>query len=92
MLRVHPTTGKVRTVASGLISPTGVAVADNGDHNVTQLFLGVISKIRAGSSKVRTYVRVPLPAAVETTPTGLLATIDALPMKKPKGKVVTITP
>ena len=33
-----------------------------------------------------------LPAAVETTPTGLLATINALSGKKPKGKVVTITP
>ena len=35
---------------------------------------------------------MPLPAAVEVTPTGLLATINALPGKKPKGKVVTITP
>jgi hypothetical protein len=87
-----PVSGKVRKVAGGLVSPTGVAVAGNGDIYVAQLFRGVISKIRAGTSKVRTYVKVPLPAAVETTPTGLLATINALPGKKPKGKVVTITP
>lgn len=92
VLKVNPDTGRVKRVAGGLVSPTGVAVASNGDVYVSQLFRGVISKIRAGSSKVRTYLEVPLPAAVETTPTGLLATINALPGKKPKGKVVTITP
>jgi hypothetical protein len=92
VLKVKPTTGKVRQVAGGLVSPTGVAVAGNGDIYVAQLFRGVISRIKAGSSKVRTYLEVPLPAAVEATPTGLLATINALPGKKPKGKVVTITP
>jgi hypothetical protein len=92
VLKVNPVSGKVRKVAGGLVSPTGVAVAGNGDIYVAQLFRGVISKIRAGTSRVRTYVKVPLPAAVETTPTGLLATINALPGKKPNGKVVTITP
>ncbi|MBJ7358926.1 ScyD/ScyE family protein [Nocardioides sp.] len=92
VLKVNPATGRVSQVAGGLISPTGVAVAANGDVYVAQLFRGVISKIRAGSSKVRTYLEVPLPAAVETTPTGLLATVNALPGQKPKGKVVTITP
>jgi sugar lactone lactonase YvrE len=92
VLKVNPVSGRVRSVAGGLISPTGVAVAANGDVYVSQLFRGVISKIRAGRSKVRTYLEVPLPAAVETTPTGLLATVNALPGKKPQGKVVTITP
>ena len=92
VLTVDPVSGKVSTLASGLISPTGVAVTSTGDVYVAQLFRGVISKIRAGSDKVRTYAKVPLPAAVEVTPTGLLATINALPGQKPKGKVVTITP
>jgi hypothetical protein len=92
VLRVNPLTGKVSTVVSGLVSPTGVAVATNGDIYVAQLFRGVISKVTAGTSKAKTYVEVPLPAAVEVTPTGLLATIHALPGKKPKGQVVTITP
>jgi sugar lactone lactonase YvrE len=92
VLKVNPVSGKVRKVVGGLVSPTGVAVAGNGDIYVAQLFRGVISKIRAGTTRVRTYIKVPLPAAVETIPTGLLATIDALPGKKPKGKVVTITP
>jgi streptogramin lyase len=92
LLKIDPATGHVTTIADGLLSPTGVAVAGNGDIYVAQLFPGKISKIKAGSSKVRTYLRVPLPAAVEATPTGLLATVHALPGKKPKGQVITITP
>ena len=92
VLRINPTSGRVKTIAGGLLSPTGVAVAANGDIYVAQLFRGEISRIKAGKSRVKPYVRVPLPAAVEVTPTGLLATIHALPGKKPKGQVVTITP
>lgn len=92
VLKVKPTGGKARTVVRGLVSPTGLAVASNGDMYVAQLFMGVISKIKAGKSKVKPYIELPLPAAVEVTPTGLLATINALPGKKPKGQVVTITP
>ena len=92
VLKINPATGRVSQIAGGLVSPTGVAVAANGDVYVAQLFRSVISRIKAGSSKVRTFVEVPLPAAVEVTPTGLLATVNALPGKKPKGKVVTITP
>ncbi len=93
VLKIDPATGKVSTVVGGLLSPTGVAVASNGDIYVAQLFRGVISKIKAGKHKARTYLRVAFPAAVEATPTGLLATINALPMgPKPKGQVVTITP
>jgi len=93
VLKIDPATGKVTTLVDGLLSPTGVAVASNGDVYVAQLFRGVISKVKAGKHKAKTYVKVPFPAAVEATPTGLLATINALPMgPKPKGKVVTITP
>ena len=92
VLRIKATGGKPRTIVRGLVSPTGIAVASNGDMYVAQLFMGVISKIKAGKSKVKPYVELPLPAAVEVTPTGLLATINTLPGKKPKGKVVTITP
>jgi hypothetical protein len=92
VLKIDPATGRVTTLVDGLVSPTGVAVAGNGDVYVTQLFAGVISRIAAGSSKAKPFVEVPLPAAVEATATGLLATINALPGKKPKGEVVTITP
>jgi hypothetical protein len=49
--------------------------------------------VAAGSHEVKTYVKLPFPAAVEVTPTGLLASAHAVPMgPKPKGQVVTITP
>jgi hypothetical protein len=92
VIKVNLSTGRTKTVLRGLLSPTGLAIAANGDMFVAELFKGQISKIRAGKSKIRSYVELPLPAAVEVTPTGLLATINTLPGKKPKGKVVTITP
>ncbi|QIG44126.1 ScyD/ScyE family protein [Nocardioides anomalus] len=93
VLRVDPATGAVSEVVGGLLSPTGVAVAANGDVYVAQLFPGVISRIAAGSHQAKTYAKVPFPAAVEATPTALLATVNALPGKgKPRGQVVTITP
>ena len=52
-------------------------MASNGDLYVAQLFLGEISKVKAGKHKAKTYLKVALPAAVEATPTGLLATINA---------------
>ena len=52
---------------------------------MAQLFRGVISKIKAGKHKAKTYLKVALPAAVEVTPTGLLATINALPGHEAQG-------
>jgi DNA-binding beta-propeller fold protein YncE len=93
VLKIDPATGKVTTLVDGLLSPTGVAIAANGDVYVAQLFRGEISRIAAGSHKAKTYLKVPFPAAVEVTPTGLLATANALPMgPKPKGQVIAITP
>lgn len=93
VIRINPTTGKAKTVVNGLVSPTGLAVDSNGDMYVAQLFAGVIAKVAAGSSKAKPFAELPLPADVEVAPGGgLLATANALPGKKPKGQVVTITP
>jgi hypothetical protein len=92
VLRIDPATGRTSTFASGLVSPTGVAVSPTGDVYVAQLFAGVISRIAAGSGKVKTYAEVPLPGDVEISPTGLLATTNAVPGRRPKGEVVAITP
>ncbi len=92
VLKINPLTGAVTTLADGLLSPTGVAVTASGDVYVAQLFMGKISKVRS-NGKLKTFAEVPLPAALEATPTGLLATIKALPGgPKPKGQVVTLTP
>jgi hypothetical protein len=92
VLRLDPTTGAVTTVVQGLVSPTGLAVAPTGDLYVAQLFAGNIVKVAAGSGVATPYVALPMPADVEWTPTGLVATQKALPGKKPKGEIVTIAP
>ena len=91
VIRINPVTGKTRKVAGGLASPP----AWRSRPTVTSMsraVRGVIARIRAGTAKVRTYTGLPMPAAVETTPTGLLATLTALPGGNPRGKVVPITP
>ena len=90
--KVHPRTGQVRKVASGLISATGLAVAKNGDIFVAELFRGRISRIKAGKSTAKTFVEAPLPADVELSSKGMFATIMALPGEDepPAGELVHI--
>ena len=90
--RIDPATGTVTTLSKGYASLTGIAVSPAGDIYAADLFMGAILTIPAGRKNARTYVEAKFPGAVEWTPTGLLATIKALPGKKPKGQVVTITP
>jgi hypothetical protein len=87
--------GKLKTVADGLMTPVGIAVGRNGDLFVSQLFGGKISRIKHGSGKVSTYAKANQPAAVEWTSRGLYATVDALvgpseesPDTPPGGKLV----
>jgi hypothetical protein len=87
---VKPGSGKVKKVVGGLVSATGLAVAANGDLYVAELFRGRIARIKAGSTKVRTFLEVPLPSDVELGPDGLYAAIKSLPGKKPKGTLIRI--
>ncbi|GAA4713091.1 ScyD/ScyE family protein [Nocardioides conyzicola] len=88
--RVGLKSGKVKKVVGGLFAPVGVAVGRNGDLFVSQLFGGEISRIKHGTTKVRTYAEAGLPAAVEWTSRGLYATVDAVPPEEgaPNGKLV----
>lgn len=62
--RVHPRTGAVELVASGLAGATGVAVAPDGTVYVAELFGNRVSAVdRRG--RVRTVVELNEPAAVE---------------------------
>lgn len=91
VFKVNPKSGKVTTVAGGLVSPVGVAVADNGDVYVSQLFSGAIAKIKKGSDRVSTVRRLSMTGDVEVRGRTLFATTDVLPPegKKPNGKVVS---
>jgi len=89
--KVNPGNGKVKLVASGFLGTVNVAVADNGDVYVSQLFAGSIVRIPAGTDKVKPFAEVNMPAGVEWTENGLYATIDALKgTKSPKGKLAFI--
>jgi hypothetical protein len=89
--KVNPHNGKVKLVAGGFIGTVNVAVADNGDVYVAQLFGGQISRIPAGTDKVKKFAEVNMPAGLAWTADGLYATIDALKgTKSPKGKLAFI--
>jgi hypothetical protein len=92
---VNIKSGKTKQVVGGLFAPTGIAIAANDDMYVAQLFGGQISRIKHGSTKVKTYAKTPLPAAVEWTTDGLYATTNVLagpseedPDAPPGGKLV----
>jgi hypothetical protein len=89
--RINPATGRVVKVAGGLVSAVNVAVAEDGDVYVSQLFAGSIVRIPAGTNKKIPFAQVPMPAGLEYTTDGLYATIDALKGNKtPKGKLAFI--
>lgn len=87
LVKVKIKTGKVREVASGFAGATGVAVADNGDVYVAQLFGGQVSRIKAGGTKAKPYAEVMMPAAVEWADGDLLVSAQVL-SEKPKGVVL----
>lgn len=95
---VNPQNGNVEQLATGLVSATGVAVAPDGDVFVTELFAGKVTRIPSGGGDPSTFVRVPLPAAVELKGEHVYATVNALsglsgaPGDVPAGKVVRYTP
>ncbi|MBA2953976.1 ScyD/ScyE family protein [Nocardioides sp. CGMCC 1.13656] len=93
--KVNIKTGKTKQVVGGLFGPVGIAIAGNDDMYVSQLFGGKISRIKHGTTKVKTYAKANLPAAVEWTADGLYATVDVLvgpspdtPTAKPGGKLI----
>jgi hypothetical protein len=63
--RIDPATGEVETAVTGLLSPTGVAVADDGDLYVAELFGNRISRVTDGGSEPNTWRRANLPGDVE---------------------------
>jgi hypothetical protein len=87
LVKVKIKTGKVREVASGFAGATGLAVADNGDVYVAQLFGGQVSRIKAGSTKAKPYAEAMMPAAIEWADGDLFVSAQVL-SEKPKGVVL----
>lgn len=82
--------GKVSLLADGLQTPTGVAVAANGDVYVAQIFSGQVAKIKKGSKTAKTVRSFGMVGDVEVDGRDLLVTTDVLPPEDaaPNGKVV----
>jgi len=76
--RINPETGKVRKLAGGLLSATGVAVDDKGNVFVSELFRGRIAKIKAGSNEPSKFLDTLMPGDIESSGDDLYATVKVL--------------
>ena len=85
--RIDPATGDVETVATGLLSATGLAIGDAGELYVAQLFRNRIAVIPAGDSTPRHWRRASMPGDVEFQNGRVWATRKVL-SDPPKGQVV----
>ena len=93
--KVNPKSGKVKMVADGFVSTVDVAVANNGDVYVAELFTGAVKLIKAGKDKAKPFMQFAMPGAVEWTKEALYVIDNALPQgseKDPKfrGKLLRI--
>lgn len=98
IFKVSPRTGHTKLWVEYILSPTGLAVADNGDVFVASLFGNQILKFHASKGHRTQFLAVQAPADVEIRGSTLYATADALggpppgpgaaPSGPPKGKVI----
>ncbi|GGH89414.1 ScyD/ScyE family protein [Arthrobacter liuii] len=89
IFRINPWNGDTDLWAEDILSPTGVAVAGNGDVYVASLFGGEILKFSCDGHRSQ-FLAVKMPADVDISGQTLYATIDALgdPSQPPAGKVI----
>jgi hypothetical protein len=91
VFKVNPWNGDTDVWADHILSPTGLAVAGNGDVYVASLFGGEILKFSCGGDRSR-FLAVNMPADVDISGHSLYATIDVLgdPSQPPAGKVIKV--
>jgi len=91
VFKINPWNGDTDVWADHILSPTGLAVAGNGDVYVASLFGGEILKFSCGGDRSR-FLAVNMPADVDISGHNLYATIDALgdPSQPPAGKVIKV--
>lgn len=89
IFKINPWNGDTDLWAEDILSPTGLAVAGNGDVYVASLFGGEILKFTCDGSRSQ-FLAVNMPADVDISGHALYATVDALgdPSQPPAGKVV----
>jgi len=84
---ISPVNAEPTLLAKGFAGAVGLAVTPGGDVYVSQLFGGVISKLRDGSSVPHTWRSAVQPAAVEFVKGKVYATTNVL-AKTPAGRLV----
>ncbi|MFP5311317.1 MAG: ScyD/ScyE family protein [Actinomycetes bacterium] len=89
IFKVNPRNGDTDVWAEDILSPTGLAVAGNGDVYAASLFGGEILKFTCDGDRSR-FLKVTMPADVDVRGHTLYATVDALgdPAQPPAGKVI----
>jgi hypothetical protein len=85
VFKVSPDGEKVKPVAEDIMSPTGLALADNGDMYVASLFGEGVLKVDPDSGEQTVVLAAGLAADVDLRGDTLYATVNALP--GPKGPV-----
>lgn len=74
VFRVNPWTGDTRLWADDILSPTGIAVSDDGDVYAASMFGNEIVRIDAWTREASQFLAVDGPAAVELSGDTLYAT------------------
>lgn len=74
VFRINPWTGHTRLWADDILSPTGIAVSDDGDVYAASMFGNEIVKIDAWTREASQFLAVDGPAAVELSGETLYAT------------------
>lgn len=94
IFKVNPWTGATKLWVDGILSPTGLALANTGDVYVASMFGNEILKFDAWTGKRSVFLQATTPAAVEIHGRTLYATVDAVPdfsaspPPPPAGKVI----
>ncbi|QZY29924.1 ScyD/ScyE family protein [Nocardioides coralli] len=90
--RINPRTGYLETLVTDLLSPTGLAVAPNGDMYVAELFRNRFSRVAAGEAVARKWAPSMLPGDVEFRNGRVWGSRRVLtgfsPGEKPTGQIV----
>ncbi|MFF2032478.1 ScyD/ScyE family protein [Arthrobacter sp. NPDC058192] len=94
VFKVDPDNGRVKLLADQVMSPTGLAVGDDGDIYVASLFGKGVLKIDRHSGKQSVVLSAALTADVDLAGSTLYATVNALPSEgaapgPPNGKVAS---
>ncbi|WP_456503482.1 ScyD/ScyE family protein [Arthrobacter sp. UYCu723] len=89
---VDPEHGHVKLLAEGIMSPTGIAVDENGDVYLASLFGDGVLKLDGHTGKTSVVLAAGSTADVDLRGSTLYATVYALPSDPapPNGQVATL--